>query len=211
LAESIRDRWAAWLLERRYGGDPERKKSFLDFIAPVRDRVLKNADLSGGETLLDVGAGDGLLAFGALDLLGQDGRVIFSDISQDLLDHSRALAEKAGVLDRCQFLRAPADTDPMLDFDERDLMDLADDAGFEEVHLNYEAAIESGKPVWGVCDWDVLLKSSRNPKIPALREAMDEALTTAEFERFAAHPRPLVEQGRRRGRTAAHAYLWAVK
>jgi arsenite methyltransferase len=101
LAESIRDRWAAWLLERRYGGDPERKKSFLDFIAPVRDRVLKNADLSGGETLLDVGAGDGLLAFGALDLLGQDGRVIFSDISQDLLDHSRALAEKAGVLDRC--------------------------------------------------------------------------------------------------------------
>jgi hypothetical protein len=92
LAEPIRDRWAAWLLERRYGGDPERKKSFLDFIAPVRDRVLKNADLSGGETLLDVGAGDGLIAFGALDLLGQDGRVIFSDISQDLLDHSRALA-----------------------------------------------------------------------------------------------------------------------
>jgi arsenite methyltransferase len=297
LAEPIRDRWAAWLLERRYGGDPERKKSFLDFIAPVRDRVLKNADLSGGETLLDVGAGDGLIAFGALDLLGQDGRVIFSDISQDLLDHSRALAEKAGVLDRCQFLRAPADnlsaldnatvdmvttrsvliyvddkrrafeefhrvlrpggrlsifepinsfarpepphlfmgydvtpvqdlarkvwsvfegiqppdTDPMLDFDERDLMDLADDAGFEEVHLNYEAAIESGKPVWGVCDWDILLKSSGNPKIPALREAMDEALTTAEFERFAAHLRPLVEQGRRRGRTAAHAYLWAVK
>jgi arsenite methyltransferase len=105
----------------------------------------------------------------------------------------------------------PPDTDPMLDFDERDLMDLADDAGFEEVHLNYEAAIESGKPVWGVCDWDVLLKSSGNPKIPALREAMDEALTTAEFERFAAHPRPLVEQGRRRGRIAAHAYLWAVK
>jgi ubiquinone/menaquinone biosynthesis C-methylase UbiE len=47
--------------------------------------------------LLDVGTGDGLIAFGALDLVGEDGRVVFSDVSQDLLDHSRTLAEEAGV------------------------------------------------------------------------------------------------------------------
>jgi len=43
--------------------------------------VLQNARLTEGETLLDVGAGDGLIAFGALDVLGEQGRVIFCDIS----------------------------------------------------------------------------------------------------------------------------------
>ena len=56
----------------------------MGFLLPVRDRVLRNAALTGGETLLDVGAGDGLIAFGALELIGEGGRVIFSDISQDL-------------------------------------------------------------------------------------------------------------------------------
>ncbi len=101
MAEPVRDRWAAWLLERRHGGDPQDLKSTMDFLIPVRDRVLRNAALTGGETLLDVGAGDGLIAFGALEFLGEEGRVIFSDISQDLLDHSRALAREMGVLDRC--------------------------------------------------------------------------------------------------------------
>jgi arsenite methyltransferase len=90
LAESVRDRWAAWLLERRHGGDPEDLKAPLDFLAPVRNRVLANAALTGGETLLDVGAGDGLIAFGALEIVGEGGRVVFSDISRDLLDHSRS-------------------------------------------------------------------------------------------------------------------------
>ncbi len=59
--------------------------------------------------MLDVGAGDGLIAFGALDRVGEAGAVIFSDISRDLLDHSRSLAGRMGVLDRCRFLNAPAD------------------------------------------------------------------------------------------------------
>jgi len=106
MASLARDQWAEW---RRDGGDPELKRAFLDFIAPVRDQVLDNADLSDGEILLDVGAEDGLIAFGAVELVGADGRVIFGDVSQYLLDHSRALAEDMGVLDRCEFLLAPAD------------------------------------------------------------------------------------------------------
>ena len=35
--------------------------------------------------MLDVECGDGLIAFGALDRVGEEGVVIFSDISQDLL------------------------------------------------------------------------------------------------------------------------------
>ncbi len=39
---------------------------------------------------MDAGAGDGLSAFGALTKLGPPGRVLFSDISQDRLDHAQA-------------------------------------------------------------------------------------------------------------------------
>jgi arsenite methyltransferase len=297
MAEPARDRWAEWLLERRHGGDPEALKATMDFLRPVRERVLGNAALTGGETLLDVGAGDGLIAFGALELVGEGGRVIFSDISQDLLDHSRSLARQTGVLDRCEFLRASADdlsaledasldvvttrsvliyvkdkprafeefyrvlkpggrlsifepinnfaypepphrfrgfdvtpvrdlarkvravyeeiqppgTDPMLDFDERDLFDLAESAGFDEVFLDYEAKLTSGEPRWGINDWEHFLRVSGNPKIPTLGKAIEQALTPTEAERFTDHLRPLVEQAQRRGRSAANAYLWAIK
>jgi arsenite methyltransferase len=250
-----------------------------------------------GETLLDVGTGDGLIAFGALDLGGKDGHVVFSDISRDLLDHSRMLAEEMGVEARCEFLLAPADdlsvlgdasvdvvttrsvliyvrdkrrafgeffrvlklggrvsifepinrfklphpphlflgydvtpvqdlaekvmtaferiqpmdTDPMLNFDERDLFDLAMNSGFAEVHLEYEARLVSNDAYFEVRDWDIFLRSAGNPKIPTLEEAMDEALTPKEIERFTAHLRPLVENACRRGGTSALAYLWAVK
>lgn len=296
MSEPARDRWAEWLLERRFGGDPEHRDSFLEGVLPWRDRVLGNAAVTEGETLLDVGAGDGLIAFGALDLVGEDGRVIFSDISRDLLEHSRMLAHEMGVEDRCEFLLAsaddlsevgdasvdvvttrsvliyvedkrrafeeffrvlkpggrvsifepinrfkqpepqhlfggydarpildlaekvmavfrriqPMDSDPMLDFDERGLFDLAEDAGFSEVRLNYEAGLVSGDAYFGVTDWNVYLRAAGNPKIPTLEEAMNEALTPEEIERFTAHLRPLVENARRRG-TSAVAYLSAVK
>ena len=56
-----------------------------------------------------MGTGDGLIAFGALERLGPSGQAIFSDISQDLLDHCRAAASAEGLLDRCRFVLAPAD------------------------------------------------------------------------------------------------------
>lgn len=246
--------------------------------------------------LLDVGAGDGLIAFGALDLVGGTGRVIFSDISQDLLDHSSRLAEEAGVLDRCRFVLAPADdlsalgdasvdavttrsvliyvrdkgrsfeefhrvlkpggraslfepinrfrqpepphlflgydvspvedlatgvrsvyeriqppeTDPMLDFDERDLLDLAEGAGFAQVRLEYEAEISTAGSYHSVTDWETFVRSAGNPNIPTIEEAMNEVLTLEEIERFTAHLRPLVENGARQSASAL-AFLRAVK
>ncbi len=59
--------------------------------------------------VLDVGCGDGLVAFGALDRVGEEGLVIFSDISQDLLDHCRSLVQQVQVLERCRFVRASAE------------------------------------------------------------------------------------------------------
>ena len=58
--------WSQWLLNRRFGGDPQRMQKILDFLYPVRDKVLSHIDLGNNEILLDVGCGDGLIAFGAL-------------------------------------------------------------------------------------------------------------------------------------------------
>lgn len=105
------DRWHRWLLDVRFGGDASwRARNLAEFLYPVRDTVLDKAQLSPGDTLLDVGTGDGLIAFGALDRLGPSGRVIFSDISSDLLDHCREAAGAEGVLDRCHFVLAPAES-----------------------------------------------------------------------------------------------------
>lgn len=52
------DRWARWLLERRFGGDQAVQERLLDYLGLVRDRVLDNAALEPGEMLLDVGTGE---------------------------------------------------------------------------------------------------------------------------------------------------------
>jgi SAM-dependent methyltransferase len=104
------DRWHRWLLNVRFGGDATaREQDLTEFLYPVRDTVLGKARLNPGDTLLDVGTGDGLIAFGALERLGPSGQVIFSDISQDLLDHCRAAAAAEGLLDQCRFVLASAD------------------------------------------------------------------------------------------------------
>lgn len=108
------DIWSQWLLNRRFGGDPQRMQTVLDYLYPVRDKVLSNANLAEGETLLDVGCGDGLIAFGALEKV-KSSKVIFSDISQDLLNHVQTIAQEMGVMDRCQFLLASADNLSALD------------------------------------------------------------------------------------------------
>jgi arsenite methyltransferase len=96
--------------------------------------------------------------------------------------------------------------DPMLDFDERDLIRLAEKAGFFPIELELQAEIRAMQPK----PWDAFLRSSGNPKIPTIAEAMDQALTPEERERFAAHLRTLVEEGKGVWRMA-HAYLRAVK
>src|SRR5918911_555773 len=110
-----RDRWARWLLEHRHGGDPEELARQLPNLEEFRRRVLENAEISEGDVVLDVGTGDGLIGFGALELVGEGGRVIFSDVSTDLLDECRRIAEDLGVTDRCEFLRASADDLPLAD------------------------------------------------------------------------------------------------
>jgi hypothetical protein len=97
-------------------------------------------------------------------------------------------------------------SDPMLDFDERDLVRLAEDAGFFPIDLELQAEVRWTDPK----PWSAFLNSSGNPRIPTIAQAMGEALAPEERDKFAEHLRPLVEQGRGVWRMAT-AYLKAVK
>jgi arsenite methyltransferase len=94
----------------------------------------------------------------------------------------------------------------MLDFDERDLIAIAERAGFGTIHLDLLADIKSPRAE----DWTRFIKSAGNPLSPTLEEAMKASLTTAERDRLAAHLRPLVESGTGAQRRA-FAYLSAEK
>lgn len=293
MPESPQDMWSQWLLHRRFGGDQQRMQAELvNFLYPIRDKVLRHANLGEGETLLDVGCGDGLIAFGALEKMATS-HVIFSDISHALLTHAETLAQAMDVLPRCQFLHAAADdlstlpdasvdvvttrsvliyvtaklqafqefyrvlrpmgrlsifepinrfafpepphilggydvtpvmelahkvkavyrrlqppeTDPMLNFDERDLLAWAEQAGFTGMYLEFQVEI---RPVARPSTWEAFLHTAGNPNIPTLAEALQQALTPEEAATLLAHLHPLVEA--RQGTTRrAFAYLLAVK
>jgi len=103
------DRWAQWVLRRQDAGDPALREHGASRHAVFRDGVLDRAGVAEGDVLLDVGTGAGLIGFGALDRVGPAGRVIFSDVSADLLAECRRRAAAEGVLDRCRFVLAAAD------------------------------------------------------------------------------------------------------
>lgn len=277
-AEHGSDKWAAWVLHRRDGDDPAQRQKALEYLIPVRDRVLDNGRIAPGETLLDVGAGDGLIAFGALDRVGPGGHVIASDISAELVERTRSIADELGVGSRMSFVQARAEDlaavpdasvdvvttrsvliyvadkthafheffrvlrpggrislfepinnyfsdtpdefwgfdatpvrelvqkilayegweasnysdDPMMNFNTKDLVRCAEEAGFEEIHLQLLVDVASGS--W-VVDWERLLHTSPNPNAHTVEEAIRGALSPEEAERLERHIRPLVDAG----------------
>jgi ubiquinone/menaquinone biosynthesis C-methylase UbiE len=223
--------------------------------------------------VLDVGCGDGLLAFAALDRTAPSGHAIFSDVSEELLEECRRLAAESGAAARCDFIRSalprlaeirdeavdvvvlrsvliyvkdkqrafenlarvlrpggrlslfepingfglpepaarlwgldvtgleplaeevkatvdgyiPSDS-PMLDFDERDLLRWAEQAGFDNLQLTFEAHLGGTHRAAGQ-SIDAFLSQSPNPNMPTLSQVLRESLSPHERqlleERFA--------------------------
>jgi len=290
-----RDRWAQWLFAGRDAGDERQRAVVLGLLLPVRDRVLDQAEPLEGATVLDLGTGDGLIGLAALDRVGPRGSVIFSDISDELLEHCRGAVDARELSDRARFVHARAEelegvsdgsvdvvtsrsvlmyvddkpaafgavyrvlrprgrlsafepintlmfpepldrfwgydvgavseladkvkvayaelADPaaavMRDFDDRDLAWLAEDAGFERIHLECHIDVEPSSQL-RVVSLDALLDSAPNPLVPSLRDAIATVLSPPQRAAFLAHlERAIVEQ--RPLRRSAVAYLVAHK
>ena len=103
----------------------------------------------------------------------------------------------------------PAVRSAMTDFDDRDLAKLAEEAGFDPVHVECHIDIERGGGDLPI-SLEALLDSAPNPNAPTVREAVDAALTGPEQVQFMT---ALAEafKDRRAIRRTAVAYLSATK
>lgn len=102
------DPWSAWLLSRRQGGRDLQPDQLAE-LKRYRDGVLAGANLQPGDILLDVGCGDGLIGFGASEALDHTVRLIFSDVSAELLQRCAERAAQIGMSDSCRFVQARAE------------------------------------------------------------------------------------------------------
>lgn len=73
------------------------------------DRVLDGARLAPGETLADVGSGEGLVAFRAIGRVGPTLRAWLTDVSETMSGHAERQAIERGIRDQCRFFCCPAD------------------------------------------------------------------------------------------------------
>lgn len=106
------DEWSNWLLHLRHADDPEYAKLVQVKVAGYRDRVLDGARLGPGMTLADIGTGEGLVSFGAIDRIGPSLRCVMTDVSAALLRHTEDEAVKRGVRSQCTFLQCSAEQLP---------------------------------------------------------------------------------------------------
>ena len=115
-SETHSDVWAEWLLRRRHGDDPDFARAIQGRVEHFADRVLDGACLSPGMRVVDVGAGDGLIAFRAIDRIGPSLNVVLSDLSTPLLRHVERLAELGCDGAQGTFICPPGPADAIRDW-----------------------------------------------------------------------------------------------
>jgi arsenite methyltransferase len=108
-AEFQHDLWSQWLLHQRNGGDAAFEQIIRAEVEAYVDRLLDEAKLGFGMTLVDIGTGEGAVAFRAIERVGPSLRVILTDISTPLLQRAQARAAQLGVLSQCTFITCGAD------------------------------------------------------------------------------------------------------
>lgn len=103
------DLWSEWLLFHRHGGNPLLDEKMRAEVLGYADRVLDACALKPGMKLVDVGAGDGLVAFRAIERVGTALTAVLVDISAPLLGHARQMASALQIDGQCTFIEASAE------------------------------------------------------------------------------------------------------
>lgn len=97
--------WSQWLKQSRFSYMSEvQKEQTINWLQSVKDAVLANADLQKTDTVIDIGTGTGLLAFGAMDLGCE--KVIFSDKFEDCLVSCEEILVQSGVKSGYEMLQS---------------------------------------------------------------------------------------------------------
>ena len=277
------DLWSQWLLHGRYADDARYRQTVNAVVDRYVGRLLQGAQLAAGQTLVDVGTGEGVVALRAIESVGPTLKVWLTDTSEALLRHAEAQAADRAVRNQCTFLRCPADrlegigdasadavvtrsvlayvsdktaalrefhrvlrpggrislaepvyqddalaacamraviestppervsaltvllhrwkaaqypdteekilASPIANYSERDMIRLAQAAGFTELHLELHIDIMPSI----VRSWEVFLNSSPHPLAPPLSVIMAEQFTPEERQLFERNMRPVVE------------------
>lgn len=103
------DLWSHWLLRGRYADDAKFREAVGGVVDRYVGRLLAGGQLTAGQTLVDVGTGEGAVAFRAIEGVGPTLKVWLTDISEAMLRHAEEQAAQRGVRNQCAFLRCPAD------------------------------------------------------------------------------------------------------
>jgi len=106
MSEAVKN-WTEWLKQSRFAYMNEiQKEQTLRWLFSVRDKILQRADIKKGDILLDLGTGNGMLAFGAYEILKNNGKVIASDKYKDCLEECKKIAQEIGIAQNFEFLQS---------------------------------------------------------------------------------------------------------
>jgi arsenite methyltransferase len=116
----VDDCWSNWLKHGRDGDNAILRDHVAVQTKAFAEKILSVVE-SRPETMLDIGSGDGLMAWAALALWPHL-KVTITDISPALLMQAKAEATKRGVVDQCGFALANAETLHSVPDDSQDLV-----------------------------------------------------------------------------------------
>ncbi|MGM0547567.1 MAG: class I SAM-dependent methyltransferase, partial [Bacteroidota bacterium] len=121
-------------LQRRvqqYGWDyssPYYQKGWKRQLWPAQQKLLKEIDLRGGEKVLDISCGTGLVTFPVAKAVGEEGNITGIDLSEKMIGEAKDLSQDMGI-GNVEFMH--------MDAEELDLEDASFDVSINSLGMMY--------------------------------------------------------------------------